>query len=46
MALSHDGKLLAVSNGSDVLLLDADRQLAGDGKPLAEADDQARTGPQ
>lgn len=46
MALSQDRKLLAVSNGSGVLLLDADRLLAGGDKPLAEADDQARAGPQ
>ncbi len=46
MALSHDGKVLAVSNGSGVLLLDADRLMAGDGKPIAEAKDMAGAGPQ
>ena len=46
MALSHDGKLLAVSNGSGVLLLDADRLIAGDSKSVAEAKDQAGVGPQ
>jgi hypothetical protein len=46
MALSHDGKLLAVSNGSGVLLLDTSRLLAADGKPVTEAKDQAGTGPQ
>jgi DNA-binding beta-propeller fold protein YncE len=46
MALSHDGKLLAVSNGSGVLLLDANQLVAGDSKPIAEAKDQAAVGPQ
>src|ERR1700722_6411294 len=32
MALSHDEKVLAVANGSGVLLFDAERLLAGDGK--------------
>jgi DNA-binding beta-propeller fold protein YncE len=44
MALSHDGKLLAVANGSGVLLLDTGRLMAGDGKPIAEAKDAAGTG--
>jgi len=46
MALSHDGKFLAVSNGSGVLLLDADRLVAGDGKPVANATDPHEAGPQ
>ena len=46
MALSHDGKFLAVSNGSGVLLFDTDRLAAGDGKPVAEAKDLGGAGPQ
>lgn len=46
MALSHDGKLLAASNGSGVLLFDTGRLVAGDGSPVAEAKDQTATGPQ
>jgi hypothetical protein len=46
MALSHDGKLLAVSNGSGALLLDTDRLVAGESKPVAEVKDQAGAGPQ
>jgi DNA-binding beta-propeller fold protein YncE len=45
MALSHDEKLLAVANGSGILLFDANRLLAGDSKPVAAAPDQAGTGP-
>ena len=41
MALSHDGKLLAVANFSGVLLLDVGRLMAGDGKPIVEAKDDA-----
>lgn len=46
MALSHDGKWLVAANGSGLLLFDTDRLLAGDGKPLAEATDQAGFGAQ
>jgi DNA-binding beta-propeller fold protein YncE len=46
MALSHDGKLLAVANSSGILLLDADRLVAGDSNPVAVAKDQADVGPQ
>ena len=46
MALSHDGKLLAVSNNSGILLLDTNRLVAGDSNPVAVAKDQAAVGPQ
>jgi DNA-binding beta-propeller fold protein YncE len=46
MALSHDEKLLAVANGSGVLLFDAERLLAGDDKPVTAAMDQAGAGRQ
>jgi len=46
MALSHDGKFLAVSNNDGILLFGTDRLLAGDSNPVAVAKDQAAVGPQ
>jgi DNA-binding beta-propeller fold protein YncE len=39
MALSHDGKTLALANGSGVVLFDTARLMAGDGTALASAGD-------
>jgi 6-phosphogluconolactonase (cycloisomerase 2 family) len=41
LALSHDGKLLAAANNSGVLLLDVNRLMAGNGKPMVETKDEA-----
>jgi DNA-binding beta-propeller fold protein YncE len=44
MALSHDGKTLALANGSGVVLFDTARLTAGDGTPLASAGDGNNAG--
>lgn len=39
MALSHDGKLLAIAAGAHVILFDVNKLTTGDGTPLASASD-------
>lgn len=41
MSLSHDGRVLAVSNQTGVALFDTTRLLSGDGTPIVTANDQA-----